>query len=741
MRFWPALGALCLLLALAPAAQAGNATVTTNCAGLQAALNDTSKGTVILQGICVGSSFTLARALVLDGDPSDGPDGFDGSGAPDAVLTVTNPGSLTISDLLFRDSTRAGSGGALSISGTAGAVLLARNTFLGNSTTASGAGGALAISVAGTSGDVVDLVDNTFGSLAEPNTAAGDGGGAFVVANNSQISLTGNTFRGNESQAGNGGGLFVARGSGSLSTITFNANVFDQNQAALGGGGAYLAASGSPATVTGNQFVANGLTGAAEHLGAGLYADTPRPLTQSLNLFDSNEISGGQPTSGGGGEYIRADDPVSSTSDRWIRNSVVPTSGGRGGGLIVEAFGAPATARVENGVVAGNSIGGAGQGGGVFLPSAGGCVFRGTTDCTELELVNATVSGNSVGAGGSGNGVAGSGAGLSVQNSILLGNSGSATEATGVQVVASFSDVCGVGGAPFTGAGNICAVPHLADPANGDAHQTAASPTLDAGSNALVPVALTEDFEGDGRVRDSDGDGSAVVDMGADEAGVFPPPAPPPPPPVVPPPPPPPPAGGPPPPPPPTPARPVLGRSAELRPVRGAVRFRRPGGSFTALRARTIVPFGTTVDARRGVVEVRTATNRGAGTQTGRFSLGAFILRQGRGNPLTDLVLTGGSFRRCGSASASALSKRRVRRLFGDARGKFRSRGRYSSATVRGTIWTTEDRCNGTLTKVRVGSVAVRDFGARRTITVRGGVRTRGRGGGPSSYLAGPGSR
>jgi hypothetical protein len=62
-----------------------------------------------------------------------------------------------------------------------------------------------------------------------------------------------------------------------------------------------------------------------------------------------------------------------------------------------------------------------------------------------------------------------------------------------------------------------------------------------------------------------------------------------------------------------------------------------------------------------------------------------------------------------------------VRRLRGSANGRFRTRGRYSAATVRGTIWDTADRCDGTLTRVQRGVVDVRDFRARRNVTVRAG--------------------
>jgi hypothetical protein len=57
---------------------------------------------------------------------------------------------------------------------------------------------------------------------------------------------------------------------------------------------------------------------------------------------------------------------------------------------------------------------------------------------------------------------------------------------------------------------------------------------------------------------------------------------------------------------------------------------------------------------------------------------------------------------------------------------------------VRGTVWDTIDRCDGTLTKVTRGVVAVRDLGRRRTVVIRAGKRTKARGGGRGSYLAKP---
>jgi hypothetical protein len=60
-------------------------------------------------------------------------------------------------------------------------------------------------------------------------------------------------------------------------------------------------------------------------------------------------------------------------------------------------------------------------------------------------------------------------------------------------------------------------------------------------------------------------------------------------------------------------------------------------------------------------------------------------------------------------------------KLWGSGKGKFRTNGKYSAATVRGTIWLVEDRCDGTLTKVARGVVSVRDIKRKKTVKVKAG--------------------
>ena len=80
-----------------------------------------------------------------------------------------------------------------------------------------------------------------------------------------------------------------------------------------------------------------------------------------------------------------------------------------------------------------------------------------------------------------------------------------------------------------------------------------------------------------------------------------------------------------------------------------------------------------------------------------------------------------------GRAAAAAAEKKKkgpkavLGKLWGSGKGKFRTNGKYSAATVRGTIWLVQDRCDGTLTKVTRGTVQVRDFRRKKTVTVKAG--------------------
>jgi hypothetical protein len=169
--------------------------------------------------------------------------------------------------------------------------------------------------------------------------------------------------------------------------------------------------------------------------------------------------------------------------------------------------------------------------------------------------------------------------------------------------------------------------------------------------------------------------------------------------------------------------QPALGKTVNVRPAAGTVLARLPGAaSAVALHGITSVGVGAILDTRRGTVDLVTALPGGR-TQSVTVHGGLFQVRQpisGRG--MTELVLRGPK-PSCGGARAAATSGRRPpRKLWAsDRHGRFRTRGSNAVATVRGTSWYMADRCDGTYTRVKRGSVSVRDLRSGRTIVLRAG--------------------
>jgi hypothetical protein len=161
------------------------------------------------------------------------------------------------------------------------------------------------------------------------------------------------------------------------------------------------------------------------------------------------------------------------------------------------------------------------------------------------------------------------------------------------------------------------------------------------------------------------------------------------------------------------------GESANAEAVRGRVLIKVPGGQFVELRGATQIPIGSQVDTTQGAVEL--TVSRGAALDETEFYDGLFTVQQQSANAIAQLRLDGGDFGQC-LGSFRALAKRRpVRRLWGSGKGHYRTRGRYSSAVVRGTKWMTQDLCDGTLTKVDEGVVQVHDITRNKDVKVRAG--------------------
>ena len=83
-----------------------------------------------------------------------------------------------------------------------------------------------------------------------------------------------------------------------------------------------------------------------------------------------------------------------------------------------------------------------------------------------------------------------------------------------------------------------------------------------------------------------------------------------------------------------------------------------------------------------------------------------------------DLVAPAG--REHDGVSAAKHKKKRRNSLWGhDNHGRFRGHGRGSIATVRGTTWLMEERCEGSYTKVKQGNVSVRNRRTGSTATMK----------------------
>jgi FG-GAP-like repeat len=180
----------------------------------------------------------------------------------------------------------------------------------------------------------------------------------------------------------------------------------------------------------------------------------------------------------------------------------------------------------------------------------------------------------------------------------------------------------------------------------------------------------------------------------------------------------------PPPPPGPTLSRPVAGKTVNVKPVSGTVRIKRPGRKrYVTLTAEAQIPVGSSIDTRRGRITI-TAAQGGGRTASADFFDGLFKLTQTKGRkPIATLKLI--EKLSCAKAKRATIAakKKKKRRLWGDGKGRFRTEGKYSAATVRGTRWLTQDRCTSTLTRVVRGRVAVRDLVKRKTVIVRAGKR------------------
>jgi hypothetical protein len=154
---------------------------------------------------------------------------------------------------------------------------------------------------------------------------------------------------------------------------------------------------------------------------------------------------------------------------------------------------------------------------------------------------------------------------------------------------------------------------------------------------------------------------------------------------------------------------------------------------FVPLKGVAAVPIGSIIDARKGRLAMQSARDglKGANQRTTDVQLaaGIFKIRQARARRRAARVSTDyllqtppGTARACTARSNGTQSlKGVVRSLSAAGKGVFRMVGGASVSTATNATLVTTDRCDGTLTEVGRGRVAVFDQTRRRTIQVRAG--------------------
>ena len=303
----------------------------------------------------------------------------------------------------------------------------------------------------------------------------GDGGGVRIQS--ASPTITNNVVT--ENTACNGLGISVRFSSALIQGNTINRNVRQGCSGGTGGGGIQVVGAGA-AKIIGNVISDHVMT-SGDGGGIALFA-AGTPTIQG-NVISGNTASGLSPCARGGGISM-----FNNSDADIIGNLIVGNSAGCGGGI-------------------------------QWLVPSGA---RGPL------LVNNTIANNDA-ALGSGFYADGFDGGVKLFNNIVVPNPGQ----TAVWCTTSFdltppafqsNDVFAPSAMRYGGSctdqtganGNISADPLFIDSADGNYNLQMASPVIDAGTNA-APKLPSVDINGDPRVVDGHGNGSAIVDMGAVE--------------------------------------------------------------------------------------------------------------------------------------------------------------------------------------------------------------------------------
>ena len=344
--------------------------------------------------------------------------------------------------------------------------------------------------------------------ILDGRTTAASSPGAGILATQSSggaVTLTVNrcVFHGNIAE-NNSGGAIAAQG-----PITVIDSRFTYNRADTGGA-VYLWATSTPALFTGCEFSDNSIGNPNNPArlygwqGSTIFSSSPDLTVEGCEFSGMSDGS----TSGSGSTiYLHTGGHLTARNSSFRDINILYW------GSAIQLWDAGAS--ISGCLFANNRAGGPPVGSGyaavTYLNNSGAA--------ETTSIVNSTFVGNRSDWDYAGD-VHFRGGNLTVRNSIFFDNSSSGIRCeAGCAGSVDYSSVEGgaaaVSGAAY-GANNSAADPLFvaADP---DYHLQAASPCVDAGSNAAVPAVLEEDFEGDPRIfalKDRD---VLLADMGWDE--------------------------------------------------------------------------------------------------------------------------------------------------------------------------------------------------------------------------------
>jgi len=423
--------------------------------------------------------------LVINGSES-GRTEFNG-GKSARILSIqatggssSSPIEISVSNVTFRHGDSGGTnGGGLAISVHHGNVTVEGCSFIGNAAGAANGGGAW-------------LGVNDFGS------------GSATVRNN--------TF--SDNSAVNGAGLWIGFPSATIEDNRFNDNLLTDTGS---GGGAYVSGNSGTIAVRGNTFHGNSSAlGVEDCQGGGLYLSTGGfdETAVEQNFFERNLL--GHSGSGAGAYVSRVDGPLIIEANTFRSNVIGGTAEDTGGGgLWVNLYGSFAECTIVNNAFVDNIT--RHQGTAAWIYSLdGGILFANNTATHNFPLIVF---------GSGSNAVLIDSPQVNLYNNIIVGNGtlgydllvrdGFVTET----VTLRNNDIGRYSLPPevnLDAGGNIAEDPgfigfsniHLGSPT---------SPAVDTGTTySGMP---TTDLDGEMRVIDGDGNGTAVVDIGADELG------------------------------------------------------------------------------------------------------------------------------------------------------------------------------------------------------------------------------